>query len=295
VEFKPLLRKANVLAVDDQPANLVVLDSVLGANHNLIRAGSGFEALSILESRRDIDVILMDLQMPGMDGFEAASKIKQIDGCDDIPIVFITAVYNEDPYIKQGYKVGAVDYFSKPFDPEILKVKVGIYAAFRQRADVLRERERQILASEELRRVGGELSAMLRSLQVGVVIADATGRVCQANEEVFGICGSLESGVDRATLEWWDVSGRLIEGELGPLARAIHAGETSHNEILEIPCPGGVAKTILCSASPLRGRDGKIVGAVLILQDLTERRRVESDFERRIAKLISPDRELQAG
>src|SRR5580765_5262995 len=171
----PLLCKANVLAVDDQRANLIALDAVLGGDNNVIFANSGQEAIELLSKRSDIDVILMDLQMPGMDGFEAASRIKQMDGCADIPVVFITAVYHEDPFVKQGYKVGAVDYFSKPFDPEILKVKVGIYASFRQRADFLRERERQLRASEELREMAGKLWAVLDTMRVGVFVTDTSG------------------------------------------------------------------------------------------------------------------------
>jgi CheY-like chemotaxis protein len=297
VVSRNLLRKANVLAVDDQPANLVALDAVLGADHNVIRANSGHQAISLLQKRQDIDVILMDLQMPGMDGFQAATKIMQMEGCQDIPIVFITAVYNEDPFIKQGYKLGAVDYFSKPFDPEILKVKVGIYASFRQRAALLRERERQIRESEKLQQVGRELSVMLKSLRVGVVIADSAGRVCQTNGEVFGICESLEQreGEGGGPFEWWDATGKLLDGELRPLARVLHGGESSHNEVLEIRCLNGILKPVLCSASPLHGLDGRIAGAVLIIQDLTEHRKIEKELQRRISKLISSGVGLEPG
>ena len=166
-------RRANVLAVDDQPANLVTLDAVLSGEFDVIRASSGEEALSILASRDDIDVILMDVQMPGMDGFEAAARVKQLPGCQDIPIVFVTAVYNEDPFVKHGYKVGAVDYFGKPFDPEILRLKVGIYASFHQKADLLKAWAHQVEQSEELLRAGERYSAMLERHRRGAVVTDA--------------------------------------------------------------------------------------------------------------------------
>ena len=265
-----LLRKANVLAVDDQPANLVALDAVLGTEYNLIRATSGYEAISIIEGRRDLDVVLMDVQMPGMDGFETAAKIRTMEGCEDIPVVFITAVYNEDPFVKQGYKVGAVDYFSKPFDPEILKVKVGIYASFRQRADILRERERQIQASEELRHLGSELSTMLGTLRVGVIITDAEGKIRQVNDEASVLCGSLQE----------------LEGKfLG----------SAFNEVIEMRCSAGTLRPLLCTASPLQGLDGGTIGAALVLQDLTERRRIEVDLVQRIAGLRSPGTEKMPG
>src|ERR1700733_13026567 len=136
--------KPRILAVDDIPANLVALDAVLGSKYELVHAHSGEEALRLLGQRTDFDVILMDIQMPRMDGYEAAARIKKLAGCDEIPLVFITAIYTQDPSIKRGYEAGAVDYFTKPFDPEILRLKVDVYATFRHRAMVLKERERQL-------------------------------------------------------------------------------------------------------------------------------------------------------
>src|SRR3954465_6413863 len=100
--------KPKVLAVDDKPANLIALEAVLADEYEMINAESGVEALAVLQKRQDIDVILMDIQMPNMDGFEAAKRIKALPGCADIPIIFITAVYKEDPFIKKGYAAGAV-------------------------------------------------------------------------------------------------------------------------------------------------------------------------------------------
>jgi len=121
-------RKANVLVVDDNLANRISMEAVLGKDHNVIHAGSGPEAIAIIAARNDIDVVLLDVQMPGMDGFEAATRIKELPGAGDIPIIFVTAVYAEDPYVRRGYEVGGVDYFSKPFNPELLRLKVQLYA-----------------------------------------------------------------------------------------------------------------------------------------------------------------------
>jgi CheY-like chemotaxis protein len=139
-------------------------------------AESGEEALALLAGRGDIDLVLMDVQMPGMDGFETAMQIKQMEGARDIPIIFVTAIYTEDPFIRRGYEVGGIDYFSKPFDPAILKMKVAVYSSFRLKAEFLRERERHIRESEELLRVDRKLSSVLDSLPVGVLIADPEGR-----------------------------------------------------------------------------------------------------------------------
>jgi len=292
-----LLRKANVLAVDDKRANLVALDAVLGADNNVIFASSGPEAIELLSKRSDIDVILMDVQMPGMDGFETASHIKHMEGCADIPVVFITAVYHEDPFIKQGYAAGAVDYFSKPFDPEILRVKVGIYASFRQRADFLRERERQLQASQELREMAGKLWAMLDTLRVGIIVTDKAGNVCRINAEVESLCKSNLSRAESSiqSLGWWDASGHLIDAELAAMAAALGAGKASHTEVIEVKCLNGISKTILCSASPVLDLEGGVAGAAFVFEDLTDRKALARDLDDQIAKLASrPDVEMHS-
>jgi CheY-like chemotaxis protein len=282
-----LLRKANVLAVDDKRANLVALDAVLGGDNNVIFASSGPEAIELLSKRNDIDVILMDLQMPGMDGFEAAARIKQMEGCADIPVVFITAVYHEDPFVKQGYAAGAVDYFSKPFDPEILKVKVGIYASFRQRADFLRERERQLQASEELREMAGKLWAMLDTLRVGIIVTDKTGLVVRINAEVNSLCNSSNQSIG-----WWDSTGRLIDAELAAMAAALGTGKASRTEVTEVKCLNGISKTVLCSVCPVLDLEGAVAGAAFVFQDLTDRKVLERELEHQIAKLSTADVEM---
>ena len=188
-DFKVTTRPINLLLVDDHPSNLLALEAVLSdREYNLIMAHSGYEAIELMKTH-EIALVLLDIQMPGMDGFETARQMKSIEGCRDIPIIFITAVYNEDPFIKKGYEVGGIDYFSKPFDPEILRLKVRLYSSFRQKTYLLQEREKRIKETEELLKTGRKLSDALESLPVGVLIADADGRVCQANEQALKILG----------------------------------------------------------------------------------------------------------
>jgi CheY-like chemotaxis protein len=290
------MRKANILAVDDKRANLIALEAVLGADHNVLFADSGAKAIALLKKRSDIDVILMDVQMPDMDGFEAAAHIKTLSGCEDIPIIFVTAVYSEDPYVKRGYEVGGMDYFSKPFDPEILRKKVAIYASFRLKADVLKARERQIRDSEELLSAGRKLSAMLESLPVGVLIADAEGMICQTTEEVSRILKATEAAARDSYGEiigWWDASGRMLKDERGPLGRALAKGEATHSERMDIRCCDGSSKTICASAFPLYRLEGRIAGAVVLIQDRTECMSIEHDLEQRVTKLIGVGVELE--
>jgi CheY-like chemotaxis protein len=260
-------RRANVLVVDDQPANLVTLDAVLSADFNVVRAASGEAALEVLRSQREIDVILLDVQMPGMDGFEVAARVKQLPGCADIPIVFVTAVYHEDPFVKRGYEAGAVDYFSKPFDPQVLRAKVAIYASFRQKADLLQEWARQIEESQELLNAGRQFAAMVEYLRMGVAFVDSGGHVRQLNPEA----------ADPAFMQ-------VLEGRANwsTLAR-----RGTFHETREVAGADGTPRFILCTVSPLHERAGADSGAVVILRDVTERRRLEQDLERRIQGLVN--------
>ena len=288
-------RKPTILAVDDKPANLLALEVLLGDGHTVHSATSGEQAIDFLRQNPSIDVIILDIQMPGMDGFDTAQAIKKLAGCEDIPIVFVTAVYQDDPYMKKGYAVGGVDYFGKPFDPDILKLKIAIYASFRRKADLLRQRELHVEQSEELLRVGRKLSGLLESLPVGVLIADLDGRICQGTEEVSRILDSTaaaHSGSYGEFLGWWDSTGSLIKEKSGPLSRALR-GETSNSEAIRIRSFQGVEKTIHVSAAPLRGLDLCLVGAVVLLQDMTEQKSIEKDLQERVTKIIGLGIELE--
>ena len=135
-----------ILLVDDRPENLLALEAILqGLGHELVKASSGEEALKRLLTE-DVALILLDVQMPGMDGFETAAHIKQRERTRDIPIVFLTAIDGEAHQAFRGYAAGAVDYLSKPFDPWVLRAKVGVFIE-------LYERRRALAAqAEELRR-----------------------------------------------------------------------------------------------------------------------------------------------
>jgi PAS domain S-box-containing protein len=287
--------KIKLLLVDDKPSNLVALDAVLGrTDYDLIFANSGAEALEQLKQHK-VALVLLDIQMPGMDGFETARRIKQLAECQDVPIIFVTAIYNEDPFIRKGYEAGAVDYFSKPFDPEILKLKVRLYASYQHKTLLLAERERRIRETEELLQASRKLSDVLESLPVGVIIADGEGRICQTNEEATRIWGSLKPGEEDAYgeyLGWWDRDGRLIKAKDGVLSRALQ-GRSTHNEILNIHCFDGSTKAVLLSASPLFGAVNAVVGAVAVVRDVTEQKRIEEEMLNGLQKLVSAGLELE--
>lgn len=119
--------KINILLVDDNPPNLLALAAILdNPDYQLVLAHSGKDALENLRDR-DFAVILLDVQMPEMDGFETARRIRRLTRAKNTPVIFVTAIYRETRFVHDGYAVGGVDYLFKPLDPEIVKSKVGIF------------------------------------------------------------------------------------------------------------------------------------------------------------------------
>ncbi len=288
----PTPTRVKVLAVDDKPANLLALEAVLDdAFYILLQAESGTAALTLLGDNPDVALILLDVQMPGMDGFEVARRVKKMVGYEEIPVIFITAICTEDPFVRQGYEVGALDYFSKPFDPDVLRRKVRVYANSHHKSNLLREKERQLRETEELLAATRKQSTLLETLDVGVLVSDAEGRICQANEKVLRILKSVDQAKNDSYgefLAWWDGSGQLLKTPEGPLLRALRKGEASHDEVIEIRCFDDSQKSISMSASPLRDRRGDIAGAVVVIRDITAHRKTDGEIAKRIVHLMSP-------
>lgn len=286
-------RSIKILAVDDKPANLLALEAVLDEQiYTLLTALSGAKALELLKSNPDTALILLDVQMPIMDGFEVARRIKKMPGFQEIPVIFITAICTEDPSVREGYQVGAVDYFSKPFDPDVLRRKVKVYASFQQKVNLLLEKERQLTETQELLQAARKHASTLETLNVGVMISDTEGRICQTNETVLRILKSVDQAKDDSYgefLAWWDHDGQLLKNHDGPLLRALTKGEITHHETVEIRCFDKSIKSISTSASPLRDRNGKIVGAVVVIRDITAHRKSDKEIQKRIVHLVSGD------
>ena len=173
-------RSAKILMVAARPENLLALEAILqGLGHELVKASSGEEALKRLLNE-DVAVILLDVQMPGMDGFETAAHIKKREKTREIPILFLTAIDGEAHQAFRGYAAGAVDYLSKPFDPWVLKAKVGVFIE-------LYERRNELAAQAE------SLRQQLARYDSGA-LGELSQRVCDAVDRARAAAGSPESG-----------------------------------------------------------------------------------------------------
>ncbi|WP_067182942.1 response regulator [Microtetraspora niveoalba] len=139
--------RAKILLVDDREENLIALEAILSSLDLIpIRARSGEEALKALLGN-EFALILLDVRMPGMDGFETAAHIKRRERTRNIPIIFLTVVDSAPDYAFRGYAAGAVDYLTKPFDPWVLRAKVAVFVELynmnrrlAEQASLLRER-----------------------------------------------------------------------------------------------------------------------------------------------------------
>lgn len=157
--------RASILLVDDEPRNLDVLESILdSSDYLLVRAQNADEALKELIAR-DFAVIVLDVRMPGTSGIELAQMIKQRRKTRHIPIIFLTAYFNEDEHVLQGYGAGAVDYLSKPCNPAILRSKVAIFVDLYRKSRALEaEIDERRLAEKRIRELNEQLSHRVTEL-----------------------------------------------------------------------------------------------------------------------------------
>ena len=155
----PAKGKINILIVDDLSKNLLALEAVLSdPGYHVVRAGSGPEALRCL-LEENFAMILLDVNMPVMDGFETAQVIREHDRFRHIPIIFITGVEKTDIQIFKGYSIGAVDYILQPLVPEILKAKVAVFA------DLFRKNSKLEVRAQKIEKINEELKAVNAELQ----------------------------------------------------------------------------------------------------------------------------------
>ena len=138
------IEKTNILLVDDRPENLLALETILKRpGLNLVKASSGNEALGMV-LEYDFALVLLDVQMPEMDGFETAELMRGNEETGHIPIIFVTAISKEQKHVFRGYEAGAVDYLFKPLDPDILQSKVNIFLELYQQKKALEELTRNL-------------------------------------------------------------------------------------------------------------------------------------------------------
>jgi PAS domain S-box-containing protein len=265
---------ANILLVDDRPQNLLALEAILEPlGQSLVRAGSGEEALRRLLDQ-DFAVILLDVQMPGMDGFETATTIKKRQRTRDIPIIFLTAISKEEQHVFHGYEVGAVDYVFKPFDPVILRSKVAVFIDLWDKTEQLRRHEEQVREQQlaELRRVNEERYRRLADAMPQIVwTTDVQGNATYYNRRFFEYTGMRPEDADAAA---WTrvVHPDDLAGAIAKRQQSLESGGVFEVEY-RFRADDGSYRWHLGRALPMLSGDGEIEFWVGTATDIHDRKR----------------------
>ncbi|MFQ5714572.1 MAG: diguanylate cyclase [Candidatus Scalinduaceae bacterium] len=182
--------KENILIVDDRPENLLALEKLLKRpDLNIIRATSGNGALAMV-LEHDFALVLLDVQMPDMDGFETAELMRENDETKHIPIIFVTAISKEQKYVFKGYDSGAVDYLFKPLDPDILKSKVNVFLELNKQKTVLKK------MNEELKKANKKMweqqKAVIEEERLKVLLQMAGATAYEFNQPLTSLLENIK-------------------------------------------------------------------------------------------------------
>jgi two-component system cell cycle response regulator len=180
----------NILIVDDKPANLLALRKILAKpGLDIIEASSGNEALALL-LEHDFALILLDVQMPNMDGFETAEIMRGNEETKHIPIIFVTAISKEQKYVFEGYDKGAVDYLFKPLDPDILQSKVNIFLELYGQKDALNKTNTELKKANE--RILEQQEALIEEERLKVLLQMAGATAQELNQPLASLLEDIE-------------------------------------------------------------------------------------------------------
>ena len=282
----------NILIVDDSRTNLFSLEATLSVlGHNLVPVESGEAALQRLDDYR-FAVILLDVQMPGLDGFETAARIRAREASKHTPLIFLTASERAEWQVFQGYALGAVDYLLKPFVPEILTAKVRAFVELFQKSEQLQRH------TELLGRQTSAFQNILNCMAEGVLVVDGAGHLVLINPAGEQILGH---GLTDAPQERWpEVLGRYaLDGttpfpaDQMPLVRALRGEASDEVEMFIRNEKRPESAFVSVTARPLCDEQGNHCGGVAVVRDVTERRRAEEEVRRLNAELQSRNRDLQ--
>jgi diguanylate cyclase (GGDEF)-like protein/PAS domain S-box-containing protein len=267
-----------VLVVDDSETNRVLLNHLLAMEEcEVVQASDGIEAIELVK-KNDFALILLDIQMPQMDGYETALAIKEVDRARHVPIIFITAIFQDQENVNQGYASGAVDYLFRPVDVQALKSKVNIFLELHRQKKLLeKEIEEHRRTEEKLRRAEEKYRSIFERAVEGIFRSTVDGRFLEANPALVKLLGyesldELLSVENRADSIIVDRQQRRLY-----LENIRRDGVVTNYEFQAMRRNGQI---IWCSESSrlVRDEDGNetIVGVV---EDVTARKKEEKELQ----------------
>ena len=286
--------RPRVLLVDDDDANLLAVESILEDLGEVVSAKSGEEALRHL-LKGEFAVILLDVYMPGLDGYETAQIIRQRDQTKGIPIVFLSAVNKEAEHLLRGYAMGAVDYVFKPVDPIVLRSKVAVFVDLFAKTKEIERKARQeqalldanlranadrLHAEQELRRAEQRQAAIIQSLPMVLYLEPydlSPRRPHYVSGDLEAMTGFKHSDIAADPQIWQE---RLHPDDRNRVIAAIEARRKSGRSAIEYrwQCADGSFKHFLDQAVLLKDSEGRPVEFAGTLTDITEQRSLENQL-----------------
>ena len=285
----------NILIVDDEPRNLTVLETLLNEpDYRLVRAESADQALLTLVTEA-FALIILDVRMPGMTGFELAQMIKERKKTAQIPIIFLTAYYNEDQHVLEGYDTGAVDYLIKPVNATVLRAKVAVFAELHRKQHAYARSNAALLAEiAERRRVEEQLRELTATLEDQV--KERTRAAQQADRRLLAVMNSITDGMLVLDKDWRytyfnEQGARMLNMRVEQLIGAciwdafphakssklydvfVQAAETGQSASFENYYPEPYDAWYECHCYPIEE------GLAVYFHDITERKRVEQQLQ----------------
>jgi PAS domain S-box-containing protein len=293
--------QVNILLVDDRAENLLALDAILESlGERLVRAHSGDEALKCLLTD-EFAVILLDVQMPGLNGFETAELIKSRERTRFVPIIFLTAISKDEAYVFRGYSVGAVDYMSKPFQPDVLRSKVAVFVDLYRKQRQLKSQERLLREAAvrelELEHRARFLAQEARMAQIvstamdAIMVLDADRHIVvfnRAAERMFGRSASEVIG--------GSVNDVIHDSELGRALTTIGSAPTADAatpELLSLTADGATGERFPLEASVSCLDIAGDRSFAIIARDVTDRLRAEEALRTQAVSIAENAGELR--
>ncbi len=254
-----------ILMVDDREENLLALEvSLAGENYEFVRATSGKEALKILLQGLDFAIILMDVQMPIMDGFETAELIRQSEKFKHVPIIFLTATTDAPQDVFKGYKKGAVDYMVKPLSADILKAKVSVFAdLYRKNQELIQQGESMKELNDQLKQQTKYVRSLIESSLDPMVTINPEGIITDMNEALEKIIGLSRDQIAGTNFIDYFTRPKIAR----EVYQDVFAKGSIMDYLLTIRHKDGKHTEVLFNGSVYKDDKGNVLGAVIVARE----------------------------
>jgi PAS domain S-box-containing protein len=292
------MKKISILAVDDRPENLLALETLLESPElEIVKAGSGDEALSKTIDH-EFALILLDVQMPDMDGYETAELLRSVKKTSTIPIIFVTAVNKEDYHVFKGYESGAVDYLFKPLEPVILTSKVRIFIELYKQRILLEEKTRELdakvielealkleleeevkerkKAEEKQKRTTNFLSALLDAVPTPMFYKDKEGRYQGCNKAFSNFMGVTPDDIrGKRVHELWSGDQAAVYHQ-----KDFELMQNPRHQVYEfnVTDKKGEAKSVIFAKDVFRDEKGRVAGIIGAFSDISELKQTQEEI-----------------